>query len=417
MTFRKTLVLFALFFLLQGCVVYRYATLDLNHPFLRSDIVTSPEKEQEIIKKAKLTYTADGKIRVLYVKGTPYERGYQHGYLLRKEINDNMGYLWARAIKRFKSAELFAEAFERMRPYIAEEYMQEMHGLAHGSRLPLSVVHNIHILADVGEWGGKKELGKRLKQMLMGDLATTCSNLAAQREATDDGQMYVVRILDWGLHRISKLHKYPLITVNVPEKGVPSANIGWVGYLGAVSGMNAEGITLGEMGYRNPPNETLDGEPMPFMLRRVLSESKNLADVRKVIKDTVGTCSYVFLMSDGKTGEAELYVKDRERFLVFHPGQHLRDGKEEIPPIPGVVYGGRYNQVMTEGLSQGKVSLERLQYELIPNFAMKSNFQNVIYLPEKRQFWVNNAASKSRWAAEEPYTFFDLEQGLKEFGR
>jgi hypothetical protein len=328
-----------------------------------------------------------------------------------------MGYLWARAIKRFKSAELFAEAFERMRPYIAEEYMQEMHGLAHGSRLPLSVVHNIHILADVGEWGGKKELGKRLKQMLMGDLATTCSNLAAQREATDDGQMYVVRILDWGLHRISKLHKYPLITVNVPEKGVPSANIGWVGYLGAVSGMNAEGITLGEMGYRNPPNETLDGEPMPFMLRRVLSESKNLADVRKVIKDTVGTCSYVFLMSDGKTGEAELYVKDRERFLVFHPGQHLRDGKEEIPPIPGVVYGGRYNQVMTEGLSQGKVSLERLQYELIPNFAMKSNFQNVIYLPEKRQFWVNNAASKSRWAAEEPYTFFDLEQGLKEFGR
>ena len=44
-----------------------------------------------------------------------------------------------------------------------------------------------------------------------------------------------------------------------PDSGYAYANIGWVGFLGAVSGINEQGITLGEMGYRNPPNETLYG--------------------------------------------------------------------------------------------------------------------------------------------------------------
>jgi hypothetical protein len=278
------------------------------------------------------------------------------------------------------------------------------------------MIHGIHVLADIGEWGGKKKLGQTLKMMLNGQLAQTCSNLAASKSATVDGKMYVVRILDWGLHKISKLHKYPLIAVNIPDKGIASANIGWVGYLGAISGMNAEGITLGEMGYRNPPNETLDGEPMPFLLRRVLSQAHNLKEVREIIKGSVGTCSYLFLMSDGKSGEAEMYVKDRDRFVVFKPGEHVKDEKEDLPAIADTVYGGRFNSVLTSELTaqHGKVSPESLM-QMIPQFAMKSNFQNVIYEPAGLKFWVNNAVSKDQWAAEEPYTFFDLGKALSNF--
>ena len=104
---------------LSGCIAYRYLTLDLNHVLLRSDVIDSFEKEREIVSKAKLTTTADGRIRVLFTRGNAYERGYQQGYLLRKEVHDNMGYLWDRALSKFKSEELFAEAFERMRPFMS----------------------------------------------------------------------------------------------------------------------------------------------------------------------------------------------------------------------------------------------------------------------------------------------------------
>jgi len=401
---------------LSGCMAYRLSQLDLNHPFLRSEFVDSYEKEEAIVSKAKLGWTDDHKVRVIYLKGTPYERGYQQGYLLKKEIQDNMGYLWHQALTKFHSEELFAEAYERMRPFMSNDMLEEMHGMAHGSRLPLSMIHYIHVLADIGEWGGKKQLGKILEKFLKGELKQTCSNLAASKSATADGKMYVVRILDWGLHKISKLHQYPLIAINVPDKGVPSVNIGWVGYLGAVSGMNAAGITLGEMGYRNPPSETLDGEPMPFMLRRVMNECHNLAEVRTLIKNTVGTCSYVFLMSDGKTGEAELYVKDRNRFLVFKPGEHIKDDKEDIPAIADIVYGGAYNDILTDklGSNHGKITPELLM-KLIPQFAMNSNFQDIIYDPADLKFWVANAASKQQWAAEEQYTPFDFGKALASF--
>lgn len=402
---------------IAGC---GFTRIDPWHVLVRSDEIMSLLQEQEILKMAKLSYTADGRVRVLFVKGSPYERGYQQGKLLQKEIQDNIGFLYKQALVKFHFEELFAEVYERMRPFIPEEYVEEMHGLAHGSRMPLSAIHHVHILPELGEWGGKKRVGKIIKAMMAGDdLTTMCSNFSMGPATCDGGEFYVVRVLDWGLHRISKLHQYPLITVNVPDNGIPSANIGWVGFLGAVSGMNAEGITLGEMGYGNPPNETLHGKPMPFMLRDVLSYAKNLPDVRRIISTSLGTNSFIYLMSDGKTKEAELYVRDRERFIIFKPGQEAHDNKEHLPPIPGVSYGGHFNSKMTELLIKyhGDYSLDLLQKTIIPQIVMKSNFQNVIYSPSNLQFYVNNALNKDVYAANQPYTFFDLKQGLEDFTR
>jgi isopenicillin-N N-acyltransferase like protein len=411
---RTFLKLSAMIPLLSSCGLLR---IDTMHPMIRSDVILSPEDEARILAKARLTWTEDKKIRVLITRGTPYERGYQHGKLLRKEVQDNLLFLYRKALLKFRSDELFAEVYERMRPFIPQDYIDEMHGLAHGAKIPLHVIHHIHVLADMGEWGGKKRLGKLLKDMMSGDLMTMCSNIAIEPEASDRGQFIVVRILDWGLHKISHLHKYPLINIEVPEEGgIVSANIGWVGYLGAVSGMNAEGITLGEMGYRDPPGEVLEGIPMPFLLREVMKKSHNLADVRKVVGESIGTNSYVFLMSDGKTKESELYIKDRKRFLTFKPGEHLHDDKEDLTPIPWISYGGRYNDRLTESLKKehGKITTKLFMDKLIPHFAMPSNFQNVIYLPDRLQFFVANAKSKSEWAASQPYTFVDLGKILKE---
>ena len=400
--------------LLSGCGLSR---IDPWHYLIRSDQIRSPEQEAAILAKAKLGWTNDGQVRVLYLKGTPYERGYQHGVLLRDEIRDNLSYIHKLAVKKFYFTELFDEAYERMRPFIPQEYIEEMHGLAHGARLPISLVHHLHVLPSIGEWSGRKNVRKIIKQMISGELGTSCSNFSMGKGVTADKNFYVVRILDWGLHRISKLHQYPLITISVPSDGYPSANIGWVGFIGAVSGMNSQGITLGEMGYGDPENETLRGKPMVFLLRDVMKKSSNLANVRKLLKDAVGTSSFAFLMSDGKNKDAQLYIKDRDRFRVFNAGQEAIDKEEFLPAIPSVSYGGHYEERMSKTLKahHGEITLNLLKEKIIPEFAMKSNFQNVIYAPSKLQFWVNNAKSKSEWSANQPYTFFDFGKALEEF--
>lgn len=394
-----------------------YLRIDPDHFLIRSDVITSVEQEQEILSRAKVGWTENGAVRVIYLSGTPYERGYQQGVLLREEVRDNLLYLYAKLLSKYHFEELLDEAYERQRPYIPQEYVEEMHGLAHGSRLPLKVIHGIHALPEISEWGGKKKLKQVIKNMMDGAYGTSCSNFAASGPATADGSMYTVRILDWGLHKISKLHEYPLITVNVPSKGIPSANIGWVGFLGAVSGMNAEQITLGEMGYGDPEGETMQGEPMPFLLRDVLTYAKNLKDVRKIISTAPPTNAFVFLMSDGKNNTAELYIRDRFRFEVHRVGESLIDKSHNFPAIPNLVYGGHYDDKMQQSLSEhrGKLTPQNIMDEVIPYIAMPSNFQNVVYDPSHLRLWFNNAKSRDESAALQPYTFFDLGKGLADF--
>ena len=409
--------------LASGCGLTR---IDPWHVLIRSPHIETMEQADAIVAKAKTGWTADGRIRVLYVSGTPYERGYQHGVLLRNEASDNLSYIYNTALEKFHFQELFYEVYERMRPYIPQRYIDEMHGLAHGARIPLHLVHHIHILPSIGEWGGRRKIRKVLKAMMRGELGTSCSNIGVRSQATKDGSIYAVRILDWGLHRISKLHEYPLITVGVPENGHAYCNIGWCGFIGAVSGMNEQGITLGEMGYGDPPFERLEGMPMPFLLRDVMEQAKNLPEVRKVISSAPPTASFGYLMTDGKTAEAELYVRDPKRFDVFPPEQDLYDErqdkrgnvrKEFFPARPGTVYGGHYEEVMAQILKDynGQLTPELFMEKLIPKMVMKSNFQNVVYDPKRLQFWVNNARSRSISAKHEPYSKFEFGKQLREY--
>jgi isopenicillin-N N-acyltransferase-like protein len=414
--------------LLSGCGFWR---IDKWHYLVRSDIIKNAAQEREIVSKAKLTWSEDGKVRILYVRGTPYERGYQHGALLQQEVEDNIGYLYKQALKKFPVPELFDEVYERMSPFIPQAYKDEMRGLAHGARVPLRMIQHIHILPDIGEWGGKKHIVNVIKSMMRGDdldlWGTSCSNFAVKGSSSADGGFYPVRILDWGLHRISRLHEYPLINVSFPEDGVPNANIGWVGFLGAVSGMNAQGITLGEMGYGNPEGEVLSGIPLCFMLREVLTHAKKLEDARAIIRDSVGTSSYVFLIGDGKVQRSEFYIKDRNRFLVFKEGERIEDTltlkdkhgepkykKTSIDPIENIQYGGHYLDKMKEllTLNKGRLTPEVITKEIIPNIGMPSNFQNVVYDPVRLEFWVSNAADTSSRAAEGEYTRVSLKEAF-----
>lgn len=408
---------------LSGCALAKLTRIDPMSVYIRSDIITSPDIEREILAKAQVGWTEDGRIRVLLLRGTPYERGYQHGALLRQEVDENFTFLYDKVLEKFHFKELFFEAFERARPYIPQQYFEEMQGLAHGSKLSLALIQHIHILGEIGEWGGKKHIKDVVNKMMndeleqLGKMGATCSNFCAYGPAAKNDSFYTVRILDWGLHRVSKLHKFPLIAVHRPDEGSAFANIGWIGYIGAISGMNENGITLGEMGYGDKLDETLHGEPMPFLLRDILQQAKNLSDVRRIISTSPGTNRYVYLMSDGKTRSAEMYIRDKSRFLVFKPGEPLKDEKNDLAPIDDVVYGGHYGSKMTDLLkaNYGKIEPDMLMKDVIPQIAMPSNFQNVIYDPVNLRFWVANAASASERAAEQPYTYFNLRSALTKF--
>ena len=148
-----------------------------------------------------------------------------------------------------------------------------------------------------------------------------------------------------------------------------------------------------------------------------MTQAHNLSEVQSIIKNNPGDCSYVYLMSDGKARQSELYIRDKERFIVFKPEQGIVDRNNNFPGLKDTLYGGHYADVMAKVLAEkrGSITPELLMNEIIPQFAMPSNFQNVVYDPVHLKFWVANAKSSSERAAEQPYTEFNFAEELARF--
>jgi len=347
---------------------------------------------------------ADCRVTVLYVTGTPYEMGYEQGRLLGDEVRATIRDVEAGALKLLPKAmrdsnllserdkrniveTLLDRAWEKMRPYAPREDLEEMRGLADGSGIPLQVIHRMHAIPDVGE--------------------TSCSALVARDTATRDGHVYQLRVLDYGAN--FNLQRRPLITVYRPNHANAFVNIGWIGFVGVVSGMNDKGVAISEMGFGNPPGETLAGEPMPFLMKSVLRYANTADEGATLIRAARRTNSYIYFMGD-KDGGAVGMITSAQNFLAYRANQQeeLKVGDLTLPQFKDVVYGGHYEQKQSQLVREmvGTFDVPVIQ-DLARQIAMKSNLQTVIYDLTAGKIWVANRKDNIR-AADRPYVEFHL---------
>ncbi len=96
-----------------------------------------------------------------------------------------------------------------------------------------------------------------------------CSGFAISGSATKDGTLYHGRILDYGCDW--RLQEHAVLTVAEPRGKIPFVNVTYAGFIGSVTGMNAERVSIGEMGGKGMGH--WDGMPMAFLVRTVLEEA------------------------------------------------------------------------------------------------------------------------------------------------
>jgi isopenicillin-N N-acyltransferase-like protein len=382
-------------------------TLVMNNPRVVK-ILTPPKPDRTVEHVGRVEYVgdADDRITVLYVSGTPYEMGYEQGRLLADQVRATIQDVQAGADKflpkqlrdsklisqRDKDAiigELLQRAWKMMARYAPKEDLEEMAGLAAGSGVPLDLIHQMHAIPDVGE--------------------TSCSGMVAKGSATRDGHVYQLRILDYGAN--FNLQRRPMITVYRPttDNANQYVTIGWVGFVGAVSGVNEKGVALSEMGFGNPPGETLAGTPMPFLLKNVLRYANSADEAAAIIRAARRTNSYVYFLGDKRADPIGM-ITSAQRCLSYHANESdtLAVDGQTLPQFRDVVYGGHYEDKQAKLVKEmeGKIDVSAIQ-ELARQIAMKSNLQTVIYDLTGDKTWVANRKDKVR-AADRPYVEFSL---------
>jgi isopenicillin-N N-acyltransferase-like protein len=219
---------------------------------------------------------------VLHVKGSPYEMGYQNGFLLRNRIQIEMQNRLIYIINSGYSYEYLVNCARTMEPHIPEEYIEEMQGLADGANVSYTtVLIEVLFFSDIQFYGTEW---------------TGCSGFVVFGNATKDGHLYHGRALDYAVTHGGSI---ALITVYEPEDGNVFVNVSNIGETAVLTGMNKEGITI-QTNLSSSNDQTLDGLSNFFMLKKVLQYSNDLTEAIDIIRETDRTHGCNILLGDGK---------------------------------------------------------------------------------------------------------------------
>jgi isopenicillin-N N-acyltransferase like protein len=368
-----------------------------------SAIPSAPPGESRTIAKSGVGFLelVNG-YRVLHVKGTPYDMGFQQGTLLRDEIRELVHFLFDVKAKEFQT-ELKVEVgglkvspdpkalikgiADGQRKFVPARYFEEMRGIADGAGMPVEDVIVANFIPEMFH----------------------CSGFALCGKATVDGKLYHGRVLDYGVDW--RLQEHAVVTVAEPEGRNAFVNVTFAGFVGSVTGMNAESISIGEMGGKGLGHWA--GVPMAILVRMALEEADSLEEAVGIFRDSPRTCEYYYVVADGETGKAVGMEASWHEFGTVAMGESHPLLPRAVPDAVLLSAGDRYDRLVDRvELGYGKIDAAAAIHLMDRPVAMKSNLHNVLFEPKSTRFWVANASAKGEPAATQPYYAFQLTELL-----
>lgn len=368
---------------------------------------------------------------VLWLGGTAYHEGFEEGRLMAREIHEGMDAIHAYfrselpvpLVNRLVIRWLGNHAWKKMSPYVSYSETERIRGLADGAGVSFAAMKRIHAMPEL--------------------YPALCTNSASWGDATAGGRLIAIRNLDW--NRKMGVQKLAAVKYYSRPEGPDYVNIGYAGFSGILSGINEEGISVGQIGATSS-DETLEGVPMPFLLRRILESSRSLEDAQIIFKRSNLTRGYNYVIADAEA---------REAMVVEATAHHLAFFRDEDPAEASAPYAFRLKNAVFRGdpaldpairnlqtasggkpkqpgLEPPKGSAYEIRYlkhgqliqdhygSLTPDLAQEmareiapgSNLQSVVYaFPE---FRVANAENDKR-AADSTWHIFDFHE-LREIG-
>lgn len=241
-------------------------------------------------------------IKVVWLEGTSYEMGYQHGTLLHAEIAslgeeviDSLNFLGrGLALGRLSRRRSF--------PGIEEECQGMVAALAeNGVGLTLDGCM-VLAMGDVYQ----EYLTYLVPSVLFYD---GCAHFIASGNATVDGRMYHGWTLDNNTSPIDYWVKHPTILVRQPNDGIPHAFITIPGVVWPNAGFNAEGIIVS-----NNTSHPLDYEDLSLqgrstvqLMAQVVKHASTYDEAYEIIESHERMRSNLVIVSDAKSGQAGVF--------------------------------------------------------------------------------------------------------------
>ena len=346
----------------------------------------------------------------LHIEGKPYERGYQHGFLMAREIPEYLDRCaletdsrakrsgWDRA--RVTADALFLRGFDK-------EILEEMKGIAEGASargarwegrsIDLVDVVAMNTVVELGTlWGalpvtpsGLEGLGLRPPEYFdpKRDVppGERCSAFAATGPATRDGKMVIGHITMWPLNLAEQTN------VMLDVKPVQGHRVLMQSYPGGIQSgtdyyQNDAGMVLTETTIRQSPFNS-SGLPVAFRARKAIQYGTSVEEVvGHLSSKNNGLYTNEWLIGDAKSNEIGMLELGTGRSKL-----HLSSKKEWFGGTEGFYWG----------CNNAKDLAVRLEYA--PDPLGKPVF--LPYVPNPRDIKWQELYQQSKGAIDEQFAF------------
>lgn len=244
-----------------------------------------PPDEHTRVMSAARADDQDGML-ALYLAGTHYEMGYQHGTLAREMIQgyrrDAYAYMIDLIQQELGLPHWLARLLTRPLLYwraaayqdtIPSEYLKEARGIADGAG-----VHAIEVVLVTAIW----EIY----------LASGCSEFVVAGEMTADGSMIHGFNYDLMSGKHALINPYLAMIFFRPAEGVPFSTLNTVGSIGVNAGMNDAGLSVAWDNTHARDDSLYQGIDLPVVpfivtLRRLLERCRSLDEAVQLVVDTL----------------------------------------------------------------------------------------------------------------------------------
>ena len=243
-------------------------------------------------------WSATRGVRLVYLAGTAEELGAQHTALLYDRMAENERVLWdgfaevvpfapARALMfdvgRVRYRDVAANFPDPRRREIAAEASAFVPDPYEGELPTYQRMVMLHALYDIA-------LGFERSPLL------GCTAFGLGPGATTDGHALFARAFDFEAADVFDADKAVFL---VHEDGkIPFASVAWPGFVGVVTGMNAEGVAVAVHGGRaREPSVT--GVPVAFSLRETLSAARDTTEAVDILSRQPVMVSHLVFVGDG----------------------------------------------------------------------------------------------------------------------
>jgi hypothetical protein len=281
----------------------------------------------------------------LYVEGDPLERGLATGSLTdsllkiqQKIFFDRIYGLLPSKLKQ-KSLKSFLKWYGRkLYLNIPEEYKTEIYGISEYTshdfdNIAPRYIRSLYLHAshDIGH--------------VLQDLALVgCSSFAAWGEKSEDGNLILGRNFDF--YAGDDFAKDKIVAFIRPKEGHPFMMVTWAGMIGAVSGMNQEGLTV-TINAAKSKIPWVAKTPISILTREILQYATTIDEAIAIVKKRKVFVSESIMVGSANDGKAIIIEVTPDDFGIY-----------EVPNSNQLICS---NHFQSEKLKNGKSNLLQIE--------------------------------------------------------